>query len=218
MEKGLFSREILEVISKNIKVFMVTFIMLFVGLAWKITSPPQEYRAVSYFRYMGIEPGEITIKKDNNGTITLVKYELGKGNLDLQTLFKSPEFSEIKGENRARLIFDSGNGNHVLEVIGRDREEILKISGKYLEKFLEKNREFLKNKISQELEDEQRKKLVFELENEQRSFPTFVKAEKTEEVESRKVISLFFDLLTGIFVGIIGAFIAQILREVKGKE
>lgn len=218
MEKGLFSREILEVISRNIKIFIVTAVLVFAGGAWKIISPPQEYRAVSYFRYMGTEPGEITVKKDNNGTITLVKYELGKGNLDIQTLFRSPEFNQLKGENRARLTFDSGNGNHTLEVTGKDQEEILNISGKYLEKFLEKNREFLQKKISLERETAAREKLVFELENEERSFPLLIRAEKTQEVEKGRGIALFFALITGIFLGITGAFIAQTVRELRGES
>ncbi|MGL4404017.1 MAG: hypothetical protein ACRCTS_09920 [Fusobacteriaceae bacterium] len=217
MERGLFSSEILEVISRNIKIFIITFLFIFLGMAWKITAPPQEYRAVSYFRYMGIEPGEITVKKDNNGTITLVKYELGKENLDIQTLFKSSEFNEIKRVNRVKLTFDSGNGNYVLEVIGKDREEIIKISGEYLEKFLEKNREFLTNKISQEIGKEQKEKLIFELENEGRSFPVMIKSQKAEEIESRKGIFLFFAIFTAIFLGVVGAFIAQILREIREK-
>lgn len=200
MENGIFSKEILNIICKNIKIFAVTTAILFIGAGWKILSVPDEYRALSYLRYMGEEPGEITVKKDSNGTVTLIQYRLGEGNLDLQTLFRTSEFVDLRGENLATLTFDRGNGNHVLEVRGRDREEILGISEKYMEKFLEKNREFLQEKSSN------------------LNFPLFIKAQETERIESRKSIYLFFAFLTSIFIGIISAFIAQVLKEIRGRE
>ncbi|MGL6098766.1 MAG: hypothetical protein ACRC0G_03965 [Fusobacteriaceae bacterium] len=214
MEKGLFSKEILEVIFKNIKVFFVVAFLFFGGVLLKIMKFPEQYKAISYFRYMGIEPGEITVKKDNNGTVTLTKYKLGEGNLDIQTLFKSKEFIQIKGDNRATLTFDSGNGNHILEVIGVERESILNISEIYLEKILKSNRDFIERKISIENDKEKKDKYVFELENIDRSFPLIVKAEKTEKVDSKKGIFIFFALIIAMCLGIIASFIAQALKEI----
>lgn len=218
MERGIFSKEVLTVIYKNIKIFAVTVAILFLGAGWKILSVPQEYRAISYFRYMGIEPGEITVKKDNNGTVTLIQYRLGEGNLDLQTLFRSPEFISIRGKNRATLTFDRGNGNHVLEVRGENRDEILEVSSDYMEKFLEKNRKFLQAKINSEQDNSRKERVIHVLENTPQSFPLFIEATDIEKIESRKATYLFFAFLTTVFIGIMMAFIAQVLREVREKK
>lgn len=218
VERGIFSKEILDVINKNLKVFLFSFGILFLGLLWKIVAYPQEYRAISYFRYMGDEPGELTVKKDNNGTVTLIQYRIGEENLDIQTLFKSPDFLSIKGENRVNLTFDRGNGNHVLEVRGVDKQEILEISEIYMDKILEKNTQFLQEKILRERDREKKEMLILGLEDSGRNFPLFIKAENVERIDSRKDIYLFFAFFTTVFVSIIIAFIAQVLREVRGNK
>lgn len=218
MKEGLFSKEILEVIFKNIKIFNFTVIIIFTVAVWKIVTPPQEYKTTSYFRYMGADPGEVTIKKDNKGTITLVQYQLGKGNLDIHTLFKSPEYQEIKGKNGATLIFDKGNGNHILEVRGVDPEEILAVSHRYMEKFLESNKGFLEKKISYTENNNQKESIRYELLNEEMSFPLMIKAQEVERVESKKTVYLFFAFIIATFIGVITTFIAQIIKEARGRE
>lgn len=214
MEKKIHSQEILKTIGKNIKIFSASFLILSAAATIKISNMPVQYKAQAFFRYMGMEPMEVTIKEDNNGTITLKSFRAGEDNLDIATLLKGEEFKKIKGEGEVTLRFDNGNGNYILEGRGNTPEIIADVNNSL--KFIQdKNREFLERKISGERDIETRAKIESELENPDRSFPIIVEAYESEQVDNKKGTLLLFSLMIISLLSILMAFISEEIKEVR---
>lgn len=218
MEERVQSREMLQIIRKNMKIFIGSFMVLTLLNTVKILTMPVQFEAQAFFKYMGIEPQSVTVKEDNNGTVTLKKYELGEDNLDIQTLIKGREFAAIRGDNRVSLRYDSGNGNYILRVVGSDQQEVKEIADSYLELIQEKNIEFLKNKLKIEKDSRLKEKLQYEIDHQERSFPIALEAEIGKKIDRRRDILFIFGEILAILISMLLAFIWEELKEVKGKR
>ncbi|MGL5124099.1 MAG: hypothetical protein ACRC6K_08090 [Fusobacteriaceae bacterium] len=207
--------EIITIIRKNILIFITIFLFCVLGGVIKILKNPLLYEYSGFFRYSGINPNVVIEKKDINGTITLKKYEIGEDNLDIKTLFKSTEYKKIAEENEVILAYDNGNGNYEIIIKGENPDKIKYLLEVYFKKIRENNLEFLEKKIKNEKNIEIKNKILYEIENDERSFPLMIKGDEVKKIDRKNLITIILSGIIGLLLGIIGVFMKNIIKRGK---